>query len=68
MKMPFGKHQDRDLTEIPRPYLRWLRTQPWLGAWLVKAIDDVLNGKTVASSDEESFEQALANWKEAENG
>src|SRR5437763_1426351 len=25
MKMPFGKYQDRALTEVPRPYLRWLR-------------------------------------------
>jgi len=62
MRMPFGKHAGVELTEVPRPYLRWLRTQPWLGAWLVDAIDEVLNGKTVAPSDE-SFEEVLEKWR-----
>lgn len=44
MKMPFGKYQGVKLTEVPRPYLRWLRRQEWLGTWLVKAIDDILLG------------------------
>jgi hypothetical protein len=44
MKMPFGKYQDVELINVPQPYLRWLRGQKWLGAWLVKAIDDILNG------------------------
>ena len=66
MKMPFGKHVGLELTEIPRQYLRWLRTQPWLGAWLVKEIDAVLNGEIVASADE-SFEEILRKWKEDKN-
>jgi hypothetical protein len=65
MRMPFGKYQDRELTEVPRQYLRWLRTQPWLGAWLVNAIDDVLNDNVVAPSDE-SFEEVLSKWNEQE--
>ena len=65
--MPFGKHAGVELTEVPRPYLRWLRGRPWLGGWLVKEIDAVLNGETVASSNE-SFEEALSKLKEAENG
>src|SRR5262249_44260689 len=34
MRVPFGKYQDVELNEVPRPYLRWLRRQEWLGAWL----------------------------------
>ena len=67
MKMPFGKYQDQDLTEIPRAYLFWLRGQKWLGTWLVKEIGAVLNGEPVVSSDE-SFEDILNTRKEAENG
>jgi len=42
VKMPFGKFKDKELTEIPEAYLRWLRQQEWLGPWLANAIDDVL--------------------------
>ena len=61
MKMPFGKYQDRELTEVPRHYLLWLKGQQWVGGWLVKEINDVLDGKVVASSDE-SFEEVLKEW------
>lgn len=67
MKMPFGKYQDRELTEIPKQYLRWLRSQQWVGGCLLKEVNDVLNGKFVAPSNE-SFEEALSKWKEAEHG
>jgi uncharacterized protein (DUF3820 family) len=67
MRMPFGKHAGEELPEVPRQYLRWLRTQPWLGGWLVKEIDAVLNGEAIASTDK-PFEEALKTWKEAENG
>ena len=67
MKMPFGKYQDREMTEIPKQYLRWLLTQQWLGGWLVDEINDVLNGKVVADSDK-TFEELLAEMKESENG
>jgi hypothetical protein len=43
MKMPFGKFKDKELTEIPEAYLRWLRTQEWLGGWLANAVDEVLD-------------------------
>lgn len=66
MKMPFGKYQDRELTEIPKQYLRWLKGQQWVGGWLVKEINDVLDGKVVASSND-SFEEALAKWEESAN-
>jgi hypothetical protein len=42
--MPFGKYYDLELTRVPRPYLRWLRRQDWVGAWLVQAIDKILGG------------------------
>ena len=67
MKMPFGKYQDRELTEIPKYYLRWLRGQQWVGGWLVKGIDEVLSGEAVAPLDE-SFEETLARWNESVNG
>lgn len=65
--MPFGKHAGMELTEVPKQYLRWLRMQPSLGAWLAREIDDVLNGKAEAPS-EESFEDCLKTWKESDNG
>ena len=67
MKMPFGKHLGVELAAVPRPYLRWLKGQPWLGAWLVKEIDLVLDGEAVGSPGE-SFEEVLKAWKEEENG
>jgi hypothetical protein len=44
MRMPFGKYQGVEVADVPRPYLRWLRRQEWVGAWLVQAIDDILGG------------------------
>jgi hypothetical protein len=54
MKMPFGKHKDKELTEIPRGYLRWLRSQDWVAGWLANGMDQVLNGEPEPqpSSDE----------------
>lgn len=51
MKMPFGKYQDVEIARVPRPYLLWLRRQPWLSKWLVKAIDEVF-------SDDEKHRQS----------
>jgi len=42
MKMPFGKHKDKELTELPRGYLRWLRGQDWVSGWLAQAVDEAL--------------------------
>jgi hypothetical protein len=44
MKLPFEKYQVVELTKVPRPYLLWLRNQEWVSAWLVKDIDENLNG------------------------
>jgi hypothetical protein len=49
--MHFGKYQGVVLTDVPRPYLRWLRRQGWLGAWLARAIDEVLE-RPQAMADE----------------
>ena len=64
--MPFGKHAGLEVSDVPRQYLHWLRQQPNLRGPLVKEIDDVLEGKVVAESDE-SFEEALKGW-ESEHG
>jgi uncharacterized protein (DUF3820 family) len=47
MVMPFGKYEGKDLTEIPKRYLLWLRTQKWVAAWLVQAVNEAL-GQDVA--------------------
>ena len=64
MKMPFGKYQDRELTEVPKHYLRWLRTQQWVGAWLVKEINDMLDGNMDLANA--SFDEALGKWEKGE--
>lgn len=53
--MPFGQHQGKELNEIPRSYLRWVRRQPWVGAWLHRGIDDFL-GDRAGWPDEEGPE------------
>ena len=61
-RMPFGNWKDYELDEVPRSYLTWLRGQPWLGAWLVREIDDVLSDETDLSFEEvlEKCKQELA--------
>jgi uncharacterized protein (DUF3820 family) len=66
MKMPFGKYKDVELTEVPHPYLRWLRGQEWLGAWLGKAIDEILTGEE--QQPDETFEEALKKWRDGGEG
>jgi hypothetical protein len=44
MKMPFGKYKDKELTEIPKGYLRWLSRQDWVGDWLTSAVAETLGG------------------------
>lgn len=54
MKMPFGKHKDKDLAEIPKGYLRWLTRQEWVGAWLLHAVAEAL-GETVADKPKDPW-------------
>jgi hypothetical protein len=60
--MPFGKYKGVELTEVPRPYLRWLRGQEWLCSWLAQAIDEILTGDD--PPPDETFEEALQRWRE----
>jgi len=65
MVMPFGKYEGKDLTEIPKRYLQWLRTQKWVAAWLVREIDNALSDEP-DYSDEEALEklmQAKERWR-----
>lgn len=64
--MPFGKYMGLDLLDIPRSYLLWLRTQKWVGAWLIGEIDAVLNGAPDRAA-EESFEDILKQCKRSED-
>jgi uncharacterized protein (DUF3820 family) len=69
MKMPFGKHQGKDLTEIPKGYLRWLRRQDWVGGWLVHAVDQVLDGKQEPQpSRDDLVHQIVKPWDGDANG
>ena len=54
MKMPFGKHKDKELTEIPKGYLRWLRSQEWVGGWLANAAAEALS-ETVANKPQDPW-------------
>jgi hypothetical protein len=65
--MPFGKYGGVELADVPRPYLRWLRRQPWLGAWLAREIDDELGDKAAAPEDD-TFEEALEKWRRENTG
>jgi hypothetical protein len=47
MKMPFGKHKGKELTEIPRGYLRWLQGNIELSGWLAHGVSQALVGKAV---------------------
>lgn len=31
--MPFGKHKDQKMGEVPASYLDWLHDQDWIGEW-----------------------------------
>ena len=47
MKMPFGIHKDKDITEVPTPYLTWLETT---------SIEDWLRGIIVSELGRRKFE------------
>ncbi len=55
MKMPFGKHKGKELTLIPKGYLRWLRSQDWLGGWLTNAVAETL-GEPVPKREPEPWQ------------
>src|SRR5262249_37908272 len=66
VKMPFGKYKDLELAEVRRPYLGWLRGQPWVGTWLARAIDEILAGDE--QRPEVTLEEALRKWREGRKG
>jgi hypothetical protein len=65
MKMPFGKYKGQELTEIPRVYLHWLRSQEWVGSWLAKAVDEAL-GVVVSKRPQEPWRpSAREPWEDS---
>jgi hypothetical protein len=64
MRIPFGKYQDLELADVPQSYLRWLRDQKWVGAWLVNAIDEILDGGPAGRP--EATEDGIVNpWEDS---
>lgn len=53
--MPFGKYQTWELSEIPVPYLQWLRSQPWIGEWLRQAVNRLLADAVDEEQDVQAF-------------
>jgi hypothetical protein len=53
--MPFGRHKDKELTRIPKTYLRWLHKQEWLQGSLAAAVAEVL-GEKAPKGPGQSFE------------
>jgi hypothetical protein len=49
--MPFGKHRDRPLTEVPGSYLRWLLRACDLDVPLRSAVLSELNRRVVTGDD-----------------
>jgi len=43
MKMPFGAHSGKDITEVPSDYLRWLSDQEFVREPLSNAVDQELS-------------------------
>jgi hypothetical protein len=64
MRIPFGKYHGVELVDVPQSYLRWLRDQKWVGAWLVKAIDETLDGGP-AGRPEATEEDIVNPWEDS---
>jgi uncharacterized protein (DUF3820 family) len=59
--MPFGKHKGKPVEQVPKGYLRWLKTNVELRGPLAEAVDCVLAGKPIPKpvSIEELVEQIV---------
>ena len=65
VSMPFGKHKDVPLDEVPLAYLRWLKENVKLYGWLAEAVDAVLSGKP-APDDEAGVHRVVPPWTPSE--
>jgi hypothetical protein len=76
--MPFGKHQDQPLSEVPTPYLSWLIAQNNIARGLRDRLNNELRGRGVdvpvqpPAPRRRCFRchstQILANWHQWRNG
>ncbi len=44
MEMPFGKHRGKEITEIPRGYLKWLENNVTIQGELAEEVYAVVRG------------------------
>ncbi len=64
MKMPFGKHIGKELTELPRAYLVWLTRNVKLFGELQEEVEAILNGENEPKETyEEILEKLNFNWE-----
>lgn len=68
--MPFGRYQGRDITTVPRGYLRWVRDNVQLSPQLAHIVNCVIKNRPVnlasvdLRSDEEKLTEIVKPWKE----
>ena len=66
--MPFGRYKDRDITKVPRGYLRWLRDNADLTPQLAYFMKCVINkepidlGAVDMRTDEEKLADIIKPW------
>jgi uncharacterized protein (DUF3820 family) len=67
--MPFGRYKDREITAVPRGYLRWLRDNVPLEPPLAYFVNCVLNKQSIdlnavdLRTDEEKVAEIVKPWQ-----
>jgi uncharacterized protein (DUF3820 family) len=60
--MPFGKHRDKPLNEIPKGYLRWVLNTCTLNDALRRDIQCVLNGDPLPPTEDELLDDVFRQY------
>ena len=62
--MPWGKHRDKELRDIPRNYLAFIvKKCPWIDAELEADIRAAIDGTPYPASDDEQVEMMVKEWR-----
>jgi len=66
--LPFGRYKGRDITKVPRGYLRWMRDNVELTPLLAQAVKCVINKEPIdldsvdMRTDEEKLADIIKPW------